>query len=224
MNLYAYTRNDPVNNTDPSGMVCLPCIGAVVGGGIELVSQLSTSQGRAAYSQAVSALAGGDFSGALDAAGANLAKVGVAAAAGAVGGASAQTLTRAATTVTAVIGAEVSVGAATGAVVGGVNTAIDGGNIQDVAIGAAFGAAGGAAGAGAGMLAGNAVGQRAAQNVLRNNNSNTVGGQAFARGQAAEVRQRNATTAATITGAVIAGGVTETSKNICNSKDSSEGC
>lgn len=32
MNMYAYVGNDPINSTDPTGKICIPCIGAAVGG------------------------------------------------------------------------------------------------------------------------------------------------------------------------------------------------
>ena len=38
INRYAYTFNDPINNTDPDGRVCVPCIGAAVGFVAEAVS------------------------------------------------------------------------------------------------------------------------------------------------------------------------------------------
>ena len=46
LNLYAYVRNDPLNQTDPSGN-CPWCLGAVIGGGIELAIQLSDPNVRA---------------------------------------------------------------------------------------------------------------------------------------------------------------------------------
>lgn len=62
------------------------CVGALIGGGLELAVQLSDSKNRAAYGQAISALAHGDVSGAAHAAGGLVLKVGVSAAAGALGG------------------------------------------------------------------------------------------------------------------------------------------
>lgn len=84
MNLYAYVGNDPLNLTDTTGK-CPWCIGAAIGGGIELTAQLLTRGGRQAYAQAFTSLRNGDFGRALDAAGAQVAQVGIAAAAGAVG-------------------------------------------------------------------------------------------------------------------------------------------
>ncbi len=83
-NLYAYVGNDPTDRTDPSGN-CPWCLGAAIGGGLELAVQLSTPEGRAAYAAAGAALARGDVRGAINAAGVNVAKVAISAAAGAAG-------------------------------------------------------------------------------------------------------------------------------------------
>jgi RHS repeat-associated protein len=84
LNLYTYVGNDPTNRTDPTGQ-CPWCLGAAIGGGLELGLQLMTPQGRAAYAAAASAIARGDYAGAVKAAGANVAKVALSAAAGAAG-------------------------------------------------------------------------------------------------------------------------------------------
>jgi RHS repeat-associated protein len=99
VNLYAYVGNDPIDGTDPSGE-CPWCLGAAIGGGIELGMQLATSSGRASYAAAFQAAAHGDFSGAVGAAGANAAKVAIAAASGAVGAGIATKLGTAASTIT----------------------------------------------------------------------------------------------------------------------------
>jgi len=84
LNLYTYTGNDPLDRTDPSGN-CPSCLGALVGGGLELGIQLLSPEGRAAYSAAISALGRGDVAGAVKAAGAEVTKVALSAAAGALG-------------------------------------------------------------------------------------------------------------------------------------------
>src|SRR5665213_844714 len=70
VNLYTYTDNDPLNRTDPSGN-CPACIaalaGALVGGGIDLGTQLIQNGGSLSQvnwtSVGVSALGGVLFSG-----------------------------------------------------------------------------------------------------------------------------------------------------------------
>jgi len=99
LHLYAYVGNDPVSKTDPSGECGPPCIGALVGRGVELAFQIRDPNVRADYARAGGAIARaagqlvrGDFSGAassaqgaVDAAGSHVADVGISAAAGAVG-------------------------------------------------------------------------------------------------------------------------------------------
>ena len=84
LDLYTYVGNDPTDRTDPSGK-CPECIGALIGGGLELGLQLATPQGRAAYAKAISAISHGDLKGAIKAAGADVAKVALSAGAGALG-------------------------------------------------------------------------------------------------------------------------------------------
>jgi hypothetical protein len=37
--MYSYVRNNPVTNRDPDGKICIPCIGALVGGTVGLVAE-----------------------------------------------------------------------------------------------------------------------------------------------------------------------------------------
>ena len=83
-NLYGYVGNDPVNRTDPTGN-CPNCIGAGLGGGLELLIQLSDPQTRSDYAAAGRAIARGDLQGACQAACGHAGSVVVATAAGAVG-------------------------------------------------------------------------------------------------------------------------------------------
>jgi hypothetical protein len=83
-NLYAYVGEDPLDKTDPTGD-CPECIGALIGGGLELAFQLTDPAVRADYANADSQLLKGDFGGALSSAGAHVADVGIAAGAGAIG-------------------------------------------------------------------------------------------------------------------------------------------
>lgn len=85
LNLYLYVHNDATNHEDPSGNCGPMCLGAVVGGGIELAVQLTNPSVRASYGRAGEALARGDVGAALHEAGGNIARIGISAAAGAVG-------------------------------------------------------------------------------------------------------------------------------------------
>jgi RHS repeat-associated protein len=58
LNLYAYVRNDPINQTDPDGRFANFIFGAAVGGGVELLSQMSSGQGINPISVGVAAAVG----------------------------------------------------------------------------------------------------------------------------------------------------------------------
>lgn len=83
-NRYWYAGDNPYRYTDPDGR-CPWCVGAVIGGGLEVLVQAFNPEDRAAYSAAGRALVHGDFGGVLRDAGPQLAKVAISAAAGAVG-------------------------------------------------------------------------------------------------------------------------------------------
>jgi len=85
INLYAYTGNDPLNQTDPDGL-CPWCIGAGIGVGFEIVKQVATPSDRAAWSQGWNALTQGDVFGAISATKSQIGNLAVAAGSGAIGG------------------------------------------------------------------------------------------------------------------------------------------
>jgi RHS repeat-associated protein len=79
MNLYAYVGNDPINATDPTGMIGLTGLGAlvggIIGGGTDLATQLIANGGdltKVNVSQVIGATAGGAVTGGLIANGVNL--------------------------------------------------------------------------------------------------------------------------------------------------------
>ncbi len=159
-NLYMYVGLDPVGRTDPTGM-CPWCVGAGVGGGLELIVQLADPQTRRDYARAGAALARGDLGGAWEAGGRHVTSVAVASAAGAVGqvgsvrvAQGARALARGASTMrgaertyaAATVGGNALVGAATGASQQVVRNATTGesGGVGLAAVGGAGGAAIGA--------------------------------------------------------------------------------
>jgi len=80
MNLYAYVGNDPFNNTDPSGMICVPCAGAIIGAAMDVAAQGAvialtdaTISDFSISSVAVSAVAGASGAGLAS----NIAKLGM---------------------------------------------------------------------------------------------------------------------------------------------------
>jgi len=164
LNLYAYVYNDPTDRTDPTGN-CPSCVGAALGAGLEVIVQLSTPEGRAAYSAAAAAVARGDVSGAVRAAGPELAKVAIAAVSGATGAGIATKVAEVAAVASKAIEASSAVkvavnvatnatgnavaGAGLGAASQAANNAVDGKPLSSGTTGAAVGGAiGGAVGSG----------------------------------------------------------------------------
>jgi len=84
LGLYTYSHNSPVVLRDPDGR-CPMCIGALVGGALEVGRQAITGELQTAYHGTVTALQQGDFKGAFQASAGSLAKIGISAAAGATG-------------------------------------------------------------------------------------------------------------------------------------------
>lgn len=153
VNLYAYVGNDPVNETDSTGM-CPSCVGAAIGAGLEIYDQVASGEASRTLAKVRSELGQGNIGGALIAAGPSLGKVVVSGGAGALGGGLAAGVERA-------IGGQVAK-TATVAVIGAVTNAGGqaGKNLADgkpvtsnLGRAAASGAVGGVAGRGLGKAA-----------------------------------------------------------------------
>jgi RHS repeat-associated protein len=132
MNWYAYVGNDPVNKSDPSGKIGI--LGAVMGAGIETYIQYQK----------------GDLSLSVK----SIAKIGFAAAAGAIGANLARGVAAAATTTRGLYAGNVAAGANVGLATNAANNAIDGKALTD---GAGKAMALGAGGAAAGQALGDAA-------------------------------------------------------------------
>ncbi|MGV2874121.1 RHS repeat-associated core domain-containing protein [Colwellia sp. E150_009] len=136
MNLYAYVGNDPVNMTDPTGKIGV--FGALIGGGIEAFRQYKSGELSLSFK--------------------SVAKIGVSAAAGAVGANLARGVAAAANSARGVYAGNVAAGANVGLAANTANNAIDGKALTDGSGTAmAFGAGGAAVGQGLGDAADAAI-------------------------------------------------------------------
>ena len=132
MNLYAYVGNDPVNMTDPTGEVGI--FGALIGGGIEAYRQYKSGELSMSFN--------------------SIAKIGVSAAAGAIGANLARGVAAAATSARGIYAGNIAAGANVGLAANTANNAIDGKVLTDGAGTAmAFGAGGAVVGQGLGDAA-----------------------------------------------------------------------
>ncbi len=193
-NLYAYVGNDPVNEVDFTGM-CPNCIGGIIGGGIEVLSQAASGELQDAWGEGFDRLSEGDIGGAFDSVKESGGKILVSTAAGAVGVGLAGNAAKATITVsrTGQAAGVARAGAAGSAAAAGEragHNVVSGRNVGDgVASAAAGGAVDGAVGRGAG--------QAAAQRTLngrtaRINSAGSANNRGHERRLAADASQRSA--------------------------------